>query len=139
MLKTLVRRIEVAESAAVGRLRFSEDCICFPANEPAVFFSDEEQETAYRVNVLCMAIASKNTIICFGPLGLENDRRWGGKTAMPNIRKLGWPAPCHPYAQNRVNEFYKKGCQEKSAASTGVEICFSRSSPLGLTCPQSQP
>ncbi len=49
MLKTLVRRIEVAESAAVGRLKFSEDCICFPAKEPAVFFSDEEQETAYRV------------------------------------------------------------------------------------------
>ena len=30
----------------------------------------------------------------------------------------------------RVNEFYKKGCQEKSSASTGVELCVSRSSPL---------
>jgi len=29
-----------------------------------------------------------------------------------------------------VNEFYKKGCQEKSSASTGGEIVFSRSSPL---------
>jgi len=24
----------------------------------------------------------------------------------------------------KVNEFYKKGCQEKSSASTGGEICF---------------
>jgi hypothetical protein len=31
---------------------------------------------------------------------------------------------------NLVNEFYKKGCQEKSSASTGGEISFSRSSPL---------
>jgi hypothetical protein len=29
-----------------------------------------------------------------------------------------------------VSEFYKKGCQEKSSASTGGEISFSRSSPL---------
>ena len=29
-----------------------------------------------------------------------------------------------------VIEFYKKGCQEKSSASTGGEISFSRSSPL---------
>ena len=27
----------------------------------------------------------------------------------------------------KVNEFYKKGCQEKSSASTGGAICFSRS------------
>jgi hypothetical protein len=34
--------------------------------------------------------------------------------------------------QGRVplNEFYKKGCQEKSSASTGEEILFSTSSPL---------
>jgi hypothetical protein len=29
-----------------------------------------------------------------------------------------------------VNEFYKKGCQEKSSASTGGRDSFSRSSPL---------
>jgi hypothetical protein len=29
-----------------------------------------------------------------------------------------------------INEFYKKGCQEKTSASTGGEISFSRSSPL---------
>jgi|ERR1019366_2247155 hypothetical protein len=34
------------------------------------------------------------------------------------------------YSQNRVNKFYKKRCQEKSSASTGGEISFSRSSPL---------
>jgi hypothetical protein len=32
--------------------------------------------------------------------------------------------------KNPVNEFYKKGCQEKTSASTGGEISFSRSSPL---------
>src|SRR5437899_8309999 len=31
-----------------------------------------------------------------------------------------------------IEEFYKRGCQEKSSASTGVEICFSRSSPLSI-------
>jgi len=30
----------------------------------------------------------------------------------------------------KVNEFYKKGCQEKSSATTGAEISFSKSSPL---------
>jgi hypothetical protein len=49
MLKTLLKRIEVAVRAAVGRLKFAEDCICFSAKEPPVFFSDEEQETAYQV------------------------------------------------------------------------------------------
>jgi hypothetical protein len=49
MLKTLVRRLELAERTVVGQRIFSEDCICFPAKEPAVFFSDEEQETAFRV------------------------------------------------------------------------------------------
>src|SRR5436190_3428131 len=39
-----------------------------------------------------------------------------------------------PSSVDRVNEFYKKGCQEKSSASTGVEICFSRSSPLSIGC-----
>jgi hypothetical protein len=29
-----------------------------------------------------------------------------------------------------LNEFYQKGCQEKSSASTGVEILLSTSSPL---------
>jgi hypothetical protein len=33
-----------------------------------------------------------------------------------------------------LNEFYKKGCQEKSSASTGVGICVSRSSPLSIGC-----
>jgi hypothetical protein len=32
--------------------------------------------------------------------------------------------------RDRVNEFYKKGCQEKSSAWTGGKISFSRSSPL---------
>src|ERR1700687_2575206 len=43
-----------------------------------------------------------------------------------------WMAKSGVYTQNLVNEFYKKGCQEKSSASTGGEICFSRSSPLKL-------
>ena len=30
----------------------------------------------------------------------------------------------------KLNEFYKKGCQEKSSASTGGSRFFSRSSPL---------
>ena len=46
------------------------------------------------------------------------------------------PFACSPpldcRLSTRVNEFYKKGCQEKSSASTGGEICFSRSSPLKL-------
>jgi hypothetical protein len=37
-----------------------------------------------------------------------------------------------PLIPNSVKEFYKKGCKEKSSASTGGEICFSRSSPLKL-------
>ena len=41
---------------------------------------------------------------------------------MPHIFPL---KRAHP----QVNEFYKKGCQEKSSASTGVEIGFSRSTP----------
>ena|SRR5436190_1421453 len=49
MLKTLIKRIEIAERAAVGRLKFAEDCICFLAKEPPVFFSDEQQEAAYQV------------------------------------------------------------------------------------------
>jgi len=49
MLKTLIRRIEVAERAAVGRLKFAEDCICFSAKESPIFLSDEQQETAFRV------------------------------------------------------------------------------------------
>src|SRR5215469_1972033 len=32
----------------------------------------------------------------------------------------------------KLNEFYKKGCQEKSSASTGDRNRFSRSSPLCL-------
>jgi hypothetical protein len=35
----------------------------------------------------------------------------------------------------RVNEFYKKGCQEKSSASTGGDS-FSRSSPLWFVIPE---
>ena len=34
------------------------------------------------------------------------------------------------YTHRLVKTFYKKGCQEKSSASTGGEISFSRSSPL---------
>jgi hypothetical protein len=34
------------------------------------------------------------------------------------------------FASDRANEFYKKGCQEKSSPSTGGEFSFSRSSPL---------
>src|SRR5712692_2352605 len=37
--------------------------------------------------------------------------------------------------QNRVNECYKKGCQEKSSASTGGEVSVSRSSPLKFRFP----
>jgi hypothetical protein len=33
MLKILVKRIEVSERAAVGRLKFAEDCICFSAEK----------------------------------------------------------------------------------------------------------
>ena len=33
------------------------------------------------------------------------------------------------YLYSTVKEFYEKGCQEKSSASTGVGICFSRSRP----------
>jgi transposase len=51
-----------------------------------------------------------------GPFGADSDlRRWGLKLAERG---------------GRINEFYKKGCQEKSSASTGGEISFSRSSPL---------
>jgi hypothetical protein len=32
-----------------------------------------------------------------------------------------------------VNEFYKKGCQEKSSASTGAEILFSRFQPTVIS------
>jgi hypothetical protein len=36
----------------------------------------------------------------------------------------------------RVNEFYKKGCQEKTSPSTGGEkILVSRSSPLSVSSP----
>jgi hypothetical protein len=34
-----------------------------------------------------------------------------------------------------VNEFYKKGCQEKSSPSTGKRDSFSRSSPLSVSAP----
>jgi hypothetical protein len=49
MIKTLARRIELAERAAAGRSMFSEDCICFPGPEPPYFFSDEEQEAAHSI------------------------------------------------------------------------------------------
>ena len=37
-----------------------------------------------------------------------------------------------------VNEFYKKGCQEKSSPSTGgrEDFCVSRSSPLTVSAPR---
>lgn len=40
-----------------------------------------------------------------------------------------WEDWFRPELQLNLNAFYKKGCQEKSSASTGVEIGFSRSSP----------
>ena len=39
--------------------------------------------------------------------------------AITLITPVGIP---NPDAHDHVNEFYKKGCQEKSSASTGVEI-----------------
>jgi hypothetical protein len=48
-LKNLARRIELAERAAVAQSQLSENCICFPAKEPAIFDSDEQQEAAYRI------------------------------------------------------------------------------------------
>jgi hypothetical protein len=38
-----------------------------------------------------------------------------------------------PYHSKPLNELYKKGCQEKSSASTGGRDSFSRSSPLRFT------
>ena len=49
MLKKLARRIELAEQAAAAQSNLSEGCICFPAKEPAVFDSDEQQEAAYAI------------------------------------------------------------------------------------------
>ena len=49
MIKTLARRIELAERVAAGRSKSSEDCICFPGPEPPCFTSNDEQEIAHRV------------------------------------------------------------------------------------------
>jgi hypothetical protein len=49
MIKSLARRIELAERVVAERAKFSEDCICFPGPEPPSFTSDEEQEAAHRV------------------------------------------------------------------------------------------
>jgi len=34
---------------------------------------------------------------------------------------------------SKVNEFYKKGCQEKSSASTGGEISFLENQPTEVS------
>src|SRR5947207_8665429 len=94
MLKTLVRRIEVAERAAVGRLKFAEDCICFLAKEPPVFFSDEQQEAAYKVY---MATASKKSHPLFRPAWRweRQARAWKNREAQHKKAWLasGLPAP----------------------------------------------
>ena len=46
------------------------------------------------------------------------------------VYRIGFELLHNICAAPGVNEFYKKGCQEKSSASTGGAICFSRSSPL---------
>ena len=47
MIRTLARRIELAERVVAERAKFSEDCICFPGPEPPSFASNEEQEAAH--------------------------------------------------------------------------------------------
>jgi len=49
MLKTLAKRIALAERATASRSKYSEECICFPAKELPYFPSDEEQEAAHLV------------------------------------------------------------------------------------------
>jgi hypothetical protein len=49
MIKTLARRIAVAERVAAERTKFSADCICFPGPEPPSFISNEQQEAAHKV------------------------------------------------------------------------------------------
>lgn len=49
MIRTLARRIALAERVAAGRTKFSGDCICFPGPEPPSFTSNEQQEAAHRV------------------------------------------------------------------------------------------
>ncbi len=99
MLKTLVRRIEVAESAAVGRLKFSEDCICFPANEPAVFFSDEEQETAYRVKCPLHGDRFQKHYHLFRPAWLRERQAMAWKNRDAQYKKA-WLASDLPAPEN---------------------------------------
>jgi chorismate mutase len=49
MIRTLARRIELAERVAAARSKSTENCICFPGPEPPSFTSDEQQEAAHRV------------------------------------------------------------------------------------------
>ena len=97
MLKTLVRRIEVAEHAAVGRLKFSEDCICFPGREPAVFFSDEDQETAYQVKCPMHGDRFQKQYHLFRPPWLRERQAMAWKNRDAQYKKAwlasGLPAP----------------------------------------------
>jgi hypothetical protein len=49
MIRTLARRIELAERVAAGRTKLSGDCICFPGPEPPAFTSNEQQEAAHAI------------------------------------------------------------------------------------------
>jgi hypothetical protein len=48
--RTLLRRIDRAEQAAIAQSKFSAECICFPPKKEAPAFSwPQEQEIAARV------------------------------------------------------------------------------------------
>ena len=49
MIRTLARRIALAERVAAERFKFTGDCICFPGPEPPSFTSNEQQEAAHRI------------------------------------------------------------------------------------------
>jgi hypothetical protein len=74
MLKNLNKRLELAERAA-AEPNASEDCICFPAKEPPVFDSDEDQDAAYVLKCRIHGDRFQQLFHLYRHLGRRNAKR----------------------------------------------------------------